>query len=165
MNATPDSVARTPAVFMENMGCQMNRVDSEVVLGKLHQAGFRRVTSPQEADVILYYTCSVREHAEDKVYARLGTLKRLKQTRPEVVIGVMGCMAQNHKEQIFKRAPHVDLVAGTSRFEDVVDLLEEVRHGERVLAVDHKELSFDREIAVRPRRYHAFVTVMRALNR
>jgi tRNA-2-methylthio-N6-dimethylallyladenosine synthase len=74
-------------------------------------------------------------------------------------------MAQSKKEAIFKRAPHVDLVAGTSRFEDIADLLEEVRHGERVLAVDHKELSFDRDLSVRPRQYQAFVTVMRGCNK
>lgn len=154
-----------PAVFLEDMGCQMNRLDSEIVLGKLRSAGFRRVEAPQEADVVLYYTCSVREHAEDKVYGRLGALKRLKKENPRLVVGVMGCMAQNHKDQIFARAPHVDLVVGTSRFEDVVDLLEEVRHGERVLAVDRKELSFERDISVRPRAMQAFVTAMRGCNK
>lgn len=147
------------------MGCQMNRLDSEIVLGKLRSAGFRRVDSPGQADVVLYYTCSVREHAEDKVYARLGALRRLKAERPGLVLGVMGCMAQNHKERIFDRAPHVDLVVGTSRFEDVADLLDEVRHGERVLAVDRKELAFDRDIAVRPRRHQAFITAMRGCNK
>ncbi|MSR74364.1 MAG: tRNA (N6-isopentenyl adenosine(37)-C2)-methylthiotransferase MiaB [Planctomycetes bacterium] len=154
-----------PRVFLEDMGCQMNRLDSEIVLGKLHQAGFQRVETTDDADVVLYYTCSVREHAEDKVFGRLGSLKRLKALRPELVIGVMGCMAQNHKERIFERAPHVDLVCGTSRFEDVVDLLEEVRHGERVLAVDRRELKFDRDISVRPRRFQAFITAMRGCNK
>ncbi len=154
-----------PKVFLEDMGCQMNRLDSEIVLGKLRQAGFSRVESTEDADVVLYYTCSVREHAEDKVFGRLGSLKRLKALKPNLVIGVMGCMAQNHKELIFKRAPHVDLVCGTSRFEDVVDLLEEVRHGERVLAVDRRELSFERDISVRPRQYQAFITAMRGCNK
>lgn len=165
---SPDTdamVQEAPRVFMEDMGCQMNRLDSEIVLGRLKEAGFQRVESPAEADVVLYYTCSVREHAEDKVYGRLGALKRLKNERPGMVIGIMGCMAQNHKEEIFKRAPHVDLVAGTSRFEDVVELLDEVRHGQRVLAVDHKELAFSRDVSVRPRRHQAFVTVMRGCNK
>lgn len=154
-----------PRVYLEDMGCQMNRMDSELVLGKLKKAGFERVPTPGGADVVLYYTCSVREHAEDKVYGRLGALKRLKKDRPDLVIGVMGCMAQNHKDAIFDRAPHVDLVVGTSRFEDVVPLLEEVRHGARVLAVDRKELSFDRDASVRPRKHQAFLTAMRGCNK
>lgn len=147
------------------MGCQMNRLDSELVLGRLKQVGFRRVERPTDADVVLYYTCSVREHAEDKVFARLGSLKRLKQDRPDVVLGVMGCMAQNQKDRIFDRAPHVDLVVGTSRFEDVAELLEEVRHGERVLAVGDGELGFERDISVRPRKAQAFITAMRGCNK
>ena len=82
-----------------------------------------------------------------------------------MVIGVMGCMAQNHKDLIFERAPYVDLVVGTSRFEDVADLLDEVKHGERVMALDRKDLAFDRDISVRPRREHAFVTAMRGCNK
>jgi tRNA-2-methylthio-N6-dimethylallyladenosine synthase len=152
-------------VFLEDMGCQMNRLDSELVLGRLKAEGFTRVPTPGEADVILYYTCSVREHAEDKVYARLGALRRLKAERPSLVIGVMGCMAQSHKELIFERAPHVDLVVGTSRFEDVASLLEEVQHGERVLALDRKDLGFERDISVRPRPYQAFITAMRGCNK
>jgi tRNA-2-methylthio-N6-dimethylallyladenosine synthase len=162
---SPHASAPGPRVYLEDMGCQMNRLDSELVRGRLRQAGFQRVEDPAGADVILYYTCSVREHAEDKVYARLGTLRRWKDRRPDLVVGVMGCMAQNHKERIFERAPHVDLVVGTSRFEDVVDLLEEVRHGERVLAVDRRELDFAREPADRPRRHHAFLSAMRGCNK
>jgi tRNA-2-methylthio-N6-dimethylallyladenosine synthase len=154
-----------PSFYLEDMGCQMNRLDTELVEGRLRKAGFRRVEAPAEAQVILYYTCSVREHAEDKVYARLGSLKRLKRERPSTIIGVMGCMAQNHKDLIFERAPHVDLVVGTYRFEDVAELLDEVRHGERVLAVDEKEITFERDVATRPRRHQAFVTVVRGCNK
>jgi tRNA-2-methylthio-N6-dimethylallyladenosine synthase len=163
--AEPTASASGRAFYLEDMGCQMNRLDSELVEGRLKKAGFRRVASPQDAEVVLYYTCSVREHAEDKVYGRLGALKRLKRERPSTIIGVMGCMAQNHKDLIFERAPHVDLVVGTYRFEDVADLLDEVRHGERVLAVDEKEISFERDLAVRPRQHQAFVTVVRGCNK
>jgi tRNA-2-methylthio-N6-dimethylallyladenosine synthase len=154
-----------PAFYLEDMGCQMNRLDTELVEGRLRKAGFRRVDTPGDAEVVLYYTCSVREHAEDKVYARLGALKRLKRERPSTIIGVMGCMAQNHKDLIFARAPHVDLVVGTYRFEDVAELLDEVRHGERILAVDEKEITFERDLATRPRKHQAFVTVVRGCNK
>src|SRR6476646_9945407 len=154
-----------PSFYLEDMGCQMNRLDTELVEGRLRKAGFRRVDAPGDAQVILYYTCSVREHAEDEVYARLGSQKRLKRERPGTIIGVMGCMAQNHKDLIFERAPHVDLVVGTYRFEDVADLLDEVKHGERVLAVDEKEITFERDVATRPRKHQAFVTVVRGCNK
>ena len=81
--------AARPTVFLEDMGCQMNRLDSEIVLGKLRGAGFERAENAAGADVVLYYTCSVREHAEDKVYARLGALKRLKKEKPGMVVGVI----------------------------------------------------------------------------
>jgi tRNA-2-methylthio-N6-dimethylallyladenosine synthase len=151
--------------FLEDMGCQMNRLDAELVAGRLQHEGFSRVESASEADVVLYYTCSVREHAEDKVYGRLGALKRLKSERPGLLVGVMGCMAQNHKDLIFDRAPHVDLVVGTNRFEDVVDLLVEAREGRRVLAVDQKEITFERDVAARPKRHQAFVTAMRGCDK
>ncbi len=152
--------------FLEDMGCQMNRVDSELVAGRMQGAGYVRVESPHEADVVLYYTCSVREHAEDKVFGRLGRLKRLKEERPGARIGIMGCMAQSQKDRIFKRAPHVDLVVGTSRFEDVAELVEEASEGRRILAVeDGVELSYDRDITARTRKHAAFVTVMRGCNK
>ncbi len=152
--------------FLEDMGCQMNRVDSELVAGRMQGAGYSRVESPFDADVVLYYTCSVREHAEDKVYGRLGALKRLKDERPGAKIGIMGCMAQSQKERIFLRAPHVDLVVGTSRFEDVAELVDEASEGRRILAVeDGQDLSYDRDISVRPKKHTAFVTVMRGCNK
>lgn len=165
MTQATQATADPPSVFLEDMGCQMNRLDSELVLGKLKREGFRRVPTPSEADVVLYYTCSVRERAEEKVYGHLGALKHLKREKPGMVIGVMGCMAQNLKELIFERAPHVDLVVGTSRFEDVAELLGEVRHGERVMALDRKDLGFDRDISVRPRQHTAFINAMRGCNK
>jgi tRNA-2-methylthio-N6-dimethylallyladenosine synthase len=162
-NATPAGTHQR--VFLEDMGCQMNRLDSELVLGRLAHAGYARVDTPAEADLVLYYTCSVREHAEDKVYGRLGALKRMKRERPEMLVGVMGCMAQNHQEDLFKRAPHLDLVVGTSRFEDVVGLVDAARHGERVLAVDRKPLNFERDVSARARHHQAFVSVMRGCNK
>ncbi len=109
------SQARVRRVFMEDFGCQMNKNDAELVVGRLRDDGFVRTDSLDDADVILYYACSVREHAEERIFGRLGALKRLKKERPKTVIGVMGCMAQNQKDIIFKRAPHGDQVVGTQR--------------------------------------------------
>jgi len=116
-------------VYLHTYGCQMNKLDSEVMLGLLSKEGYTRVDKPEEADVILYNTCSVREHAEDKVWSALGRARELKQENPQKIIGITGCMAQNIKGQFFKRAPHVDFVVGTA---------EEHRIGE-LIAVAQKE--------------------------
>ena len=100
-------------VYIKTVGCQMNVLDSEMVIADLKRHGYSVVDSPEEADCVLYNTCSVREHAEEKVYSALGTIRQAKEKNPEKTIGVMGCMAQKDQEIIFKRAPFVDLVVGS----------------------------------------------------
>src|SRR3954463_16372627 len=87
-------------LYIETVGCQMNLLDSELVVGKLRQDGYELTDDIDQADTILYNTCSVRQHAEDKVYSALGRIKRLKERRPDVTIGVLGCMAQKDQKQI-----------------------------------------------------------------
>ncbi len=99
-------------LYIETVGCQMNMLDSELVVAKLRSQGYELTDDIKEADAILYNTCSVRQHAEDKIYSALGRIKRLKARKPDVKIGVLGCMAQKDQETIFRRAPHVDLVVG-----------------------------------------------------
>ena len=122
--------------FLETFGCQMNVLDSQLVEGQLRDLGLQRVRSAREADVILFNTCSVRQHAEDKVLSRLGGLKPLKRRRPETVIGVIGCMAEREKEGLFVKAPHVDLLCGPGELDRLPALLQDVwqRH-ERVAAL------------------------------
>ncbi len=165
--STPSSpVASTPRrVYMEDFGCQMNKNDAELVVGRLRMDGFVRTPTVEDADVVLYYACSVREHAEERVFGRLGALKRLKKERPETIIGVMGCMAQNQKERIFERAPHVDLVVGTQRFEDIAAFVHDLDHHARVIAVDEGEVSYERDISERPNPHQAFVTIMRGCDK
>ena len=112
-------------VFIHAFGCQMNKLDAELVLSELVRAGYTRCDAPQEADLILYNTCSVREHAEERVYSNVGKLKPLKDRRPDVVIGILGCMAQKDQKAIFRRLPHVDLVVGTREFARIVELVDE----------------------------------------
>jgi tRNA-2-methylthio-N6-dimethylallyladenosine synthase len=152
-------------LFMQDFGCQMNKNDAELVVGRLARDGFVRTADVHDADVILYYTCSVREHAEERVYGHLGALKRLKKERPQTIIGVMGCMAQNQKEKILERAPFVDLIVGTQRFEDVADFLEDLRHQRRVIAVDAGAVNYERDVSQRPDRHQAFVTIMRGCDK
>jgi tRNA-2-methylthio-N6-dimethylallyladenosine synthase len=150
-------------VFFETFGCQMNKLDAELSLGLLQEDGYRIVDKVEDADVVLFNTCSVRQHAEDKVYSHLGALKTLKKKYPEVIIGVLGCMAQKDGKAIFKRMPHVDLVCGTRMFSRLPELLLTIRnHGSHVLAVDEDQVvSVKRVAAYRPNAYQAFVTVMR----
>ena len=113
-------------VYIETVGCQMNVLDSELIVSGLVQAGYELVDSPRNADTILYNTCSVRQHAEDKVYSALGRLRPLKERRPETIIGVLGCMAQKDQNLIFRRAAHVDLVVGPGQLNRLPEILEEV---------------------------------------
>lgn len=112
--------------FLETFGCQMNVLDSELVAGQLRSLGLRPVESAREADVILFNTCSVRQHAEDKVLSRLGGLKAMKLRRPQAVIGVIGCMAERQKEELFAQAPQVDLLCGPGELHRLPELIERV---------------------------------------
>lgn len=121
-------------LYLETMGCQMNALDSELVAGRLRALGFEPTTDMTTADVVLINTCSVRDHAEQKVFARLGALRRPKQAHGGMVIGVIGCMAERDPDGIFRKMPHVDLVCGPAELNKVPALIEDVQVGRRHLA-------------------------------
>jgi tRNA-2-methylthio-N6-dimethylallyladenosine synthase len=154
-------------VYFASFGCQMNVLDSELVLGDLDRRGYRRTDVMTDADVVLINTCSIREHAEDKVWSLLGRARQVKAERPDMKIGVMGCMAQRVKDDIVKRAPHVDLVLGTSSFRAAVQDLEDIaRAGGRVVRTNLRPApeflpDADRNVTARPEPFRAYVTVMR----
>jgi tRNA-2-methylthio-N6-dimethylallyladenosine synthase len=110
-------------VYLETFGCQMNVLDSELVMGQLRAQGYKAVGDRDDADVILYNTCSVREHAEQKVWSRLGELRDRKKTDPGVVIGVIGCMAERDGTNIFDRFPHVDVLCGPGELDKLAGLV------------------------------------------
>lgn len=112
--------------FLETFGCQMNVLDSQLVEGQLRKLGLQPVDSTRTADIILFNTCSVRQHAEDKVLSRLGQLKRLKERRPALVVGVLGCMAERQNEGLFVQFPHLDLLCGPGDLHQLPDLLRTV---------------------------------------
>jgi tRNA-2-methylthio-N6-dimethylallyladenosine synthase len=157
-------------VYFVSFGCQMNVLDAELVLGDFQRAGYARTQEMRHADIVLINTCSIREHAEDKVWSLLGRARQVKQAKPDLRIGVMGCMAQRAREAIVRRAPHVDLVLGTSTFRSAVQDLEDVvRRGGRVVRTARRpDPEFppdaDRNVAARPDRFRAYVTVMRGCN-
>jgi tRNA-2-methylthio-N6-dimethylallyladenosine synthase len=113
-------------VYIQTVGCQMNVLDSELVAADLLRAGHELVPSLGQADTILFNTCSVRQHAEDKIYSALGRLKHIKDRHPHTIIGVLGCMAQKDQQQIFKRAPHVDLVIGPGQLGQLPAMLDRI---------------------------------------
>ena len=107
--------------YVETYGCQMNVSDAELMQGILAAQGFDLAQRPEEADVILVNTCAVREHAEQRVLGRVGQLNRLKKRRPDLVIGVTGCMAQRLGETLLARAPFVELVMGPDGYRRLPD--------------------------------------------
>ncbi len=120
-------------IYIETYGCQMNVADSELMLGRLHEAGYERVEAPADADVILVNTCAIREHAEQRIYGRLGELGHHKVRRPGVVLGVAGCMAQHLKGRLMERVPQLDLVLGPDAYRDLPTLIDQARE-EPILA-------------------------------
>ena len=153
----------SPKVYIKTFGCQMNKLDTELSIGSLTKKGYSFAEDENDADVILLNTCSVRDKAEHKVYSQLGSLRNQKEKNPELILGVLGCMAQNEGDKIFKRMPHVNLVCGTRMFSKLPELLDEISgSNKRVLAIDEDgEVNFDRMVTQRQNRYNAFVSIMR----
>jgi len=153
----------SPKVFIKTFGCQMNKLDTELSIGSLTKKGYSFAEDENDADVILLNTCSVRDKAEHKVYSQLGSLRDQKKKNPELILGVLGCMAQNEGDKIFKRMPHVNLVCGTRMFSRLPELLDEISESNKhVLAIDEDgEVNFDRMVTQRQNQYNAFVSIMR----
>jgi tRNA-2-methylthio-N6-dimethylallyladenosine synthase len=162
-------------LYIETVGCQMNVLDSELVVGSLRRQGYELTHDATEADVILFNTCSVRQHAEDKIYSALGRLRAHKRRHPAKVLGVLGCMAQKDQELIRRRAPHVDIVCGTGQLARLPELIAEVeKTGTPQLAlslarnegprhdVERSFESYDpmRDPAMRPTPFQAYVRIM-----
>ncbi|MFQ5843674.1 MAG: tRNA (N6-isopentenyl adenosine(37)-C2)-methylthiotransferase MiaB [Planctomycetota bacterium] len=149
-------------LFVQSFGCQMNVVDGELMASAFRRAGYAPAASAGQADVVLVNTCAVREHAEERVFSHLGQLRRLKEHRPGLVLGVCGCMAERLGSEIARRAPHVDVIAGARSFGGIVGLAEAVRGGAGPqVSVGHDEPPPDRDVTVRTDRYRAYVAVSR----
>jgi tRNA-2-methylthio-N6-dimethylallyladenosine synthase len=110
-------------LYLETFGCQMNVLDSELVMGQLRAQGYVPTEDRDSADVILYNTCSVREHAEQKVWSRLGELRDRKKSDPGLVIGVIGCMAERDGADIFRRHPHIDILCGPGELDKLAGMV------------------------------------------
>ena len=154
---------KKPSVYIKTFGCQMNKLDTELFTGLLLNAGFEMVDEIDSADIILYNTCSVRDHAEAKVYSHIGVLKGRKLKEPELIIGVLGCMAQNNGKEVFKRTSLVNLVCGTKALHKLPDYLKSIAdNGKRILAVDKDQyIPIPRSANHRSNSFQANVSIMR----
>lgn len=149
-------------VYLETFGCQMNEHDSEKILEILNPLDYQATTNIQEADLILINTCTVREKPENKVYSTLGRLKRLKENKKELIIGVGGCLAQQEGDRLFERAPYLDLVFGTHNLCLLPELLEDIRKtGSQRCATSFYDRTPSMEvIPLAGTKVRAFVTIM-----
>lgn len=154
-------------VYIETMGCQMNVADTERAATRLSESGYEITESPHVADVVLFNTCSVRERAEQKVFNRLGEIKRDGVTSRQI-IGVMGCVAQLEGEQLFVDAPSINLILGTRATDRLPALLDEVRKGKRrVMDLGDRQLDNGWAISSTERRspHVAFVPIIEGCNK
>jgi tRNA-2-methylthio-N6-dimethylallyladenosine synthase len=145
--------------YLETFGCQMNAHDSEKVVGTLMAKGYEQVPTPEEAGLVLYNTCSIRDKAEQKVFHRLQQFKRNGKGK---VIGVLGCVAQQEGERIFERAPHVGLVCGSASYNKLGELLVQIEAGDKRvtgLSLDTDE-AFDTPFTRRDNPHRAYITII-----
>ena len=158
-------------VYMETYGCQMNVADSEVVLGLLDKEGYEVTNDLADADVILVNTCSVRENAEQRIYGRLGEFKRVKKEKPEIVIGVLGCMAERLRSKLTGEKARgvgqiVDIIVGPDEYRKVPELIYNAWHGEKGIAVQLSRVeTYDDITPVRTNGIGAWISVMRGCDK
>ena len=153
----------TQKLFIQTNGCQMNEYDSDKMRDVLHAShGFELIDDPKQADVLLLNTCSIREKAQEKVFSALGKWRKIKALRPDVIIGVGGCVASQEGSAIQKRAPYVDIVFGPQTLHRLPQLLDEVRGKQQpVVDISFPEIEkFDNLPAPRAEGPKAFVSVM-----
>lgn len=154
-------MAAEKTFYLETFGCQMNAHDSEKVIGTLQQQGYRQVESEEEAGLILYNTCSIRDKAEQKVFHRLNDYKKFYKAGKR--FGVLGCVAQQEGEKIFERAPYVSLVSGSASYRKLPEMLSRLEAGEsRITGLDDRqtEETFETEFTARQNPYRGYITII-----
>lgn len=153
--------------FITTWGCQMNAHESERVAGLLERQGLVRAADPAEADLLLLNTCAIRGNAVQKVFSELGELRRMKEEHPNRVLGVLGCVAQQEGEELFRRAPHLDLVVGPRALESLPRLLQQVRTTRHLMDLEHyaESVLYNHEPIVREDPQRAYLTVIEGCNK
>jgi tRNA-2-methylthio-N6-dimethylallyladenosine synthase len=149
------------AVYAEIFGCQMNKMDGQIALETLLGRGYRLVRQVRDAGLVLFFTCAVRQHAEDRFFSRLGAYARIKEQRPDLVIAVCGCVAEEHGASILERFPFVDIVCGTRHFHELPELVGAARPGNPVAAVGEGTVTYARTRNLGIPAAQAYVEIMR----
>jgi len=154
-------MASDKTFYLETFGCQMNAHDSEKVIGTLLREGYAQVESEEDAGLILYNTCSIRDKAEQKVFNRLNDYKKLYKAGKR--FGVLGCVAQQEGEKIFERAPYVSLVSGSASYRKLPEMLARLEAGEkRITGLDDRQTdeTFETEFTARQNPYRGYITII-----
>jgi tRNA-2-methylthio-N6-dimethylallyladenosine synthase len=154
-------MATEKTFYLETFGCQMNAHDSEKVIGTLQHEGYRQVENEEDAGLILYNTCSIRDKAEQKVFNRLNDYKKLHKAGKR--FAVIGCVAQQEGEKIFERAPYVSLVSGSASYRKLPEMLARLEAGEnRITGLDDRQtdLTFETEFTARQNPYRGYITII-----
>lgn len=123
------------SVYIETYGCQMNFADTEIVLGVLKKQGYTVAQNPEDADIILLNTCSIRDNAEQRIYGRLGNLKNLKTKKPELVLGILGCMAERLRKDLIEEKKIVDVVVGPDEYRRLPEYIDIAFNGDKGIGV------------------------------
>jgi len=146
--------------YLETFGCQMNVHDSEKVIGTLISEGYHQVSTVEEAGLILYNTCSIRDKAEQKVFHRLADYKKLQAQGKK--FGVLGCVAQQEGNKIFERAPHVSMVCGSASYRNLPEMLVQIEAGKRTTGLDDRETDacFETEFTARTNPHRGYITII-----
>jgi tRNA-2-methylthio-N6-dimethylallyladenosine synthase len=170
-----------PKVYFKTYGCQMNERDTEQVARMFTEGGYTLTTDESEADAILVNTCSVRDQAEQKALGKMNKMGKIRRTKPHVVYGFMGCMAQSRGEELFKSIPHLDVVVGTQKYHKVFSYVDEILKRRTEARMDQPELSLRgtnvcdveeedgsqntiRDHITKDRQISAFVSIMQGCN-
>lgn len=151
-------------VYIETMGCQMNKSDAERMFGMLEHLGYYQTEEPKEADMLIINTCSVRQLSEDKAFSAIGVWGKWKKDKPDLKIIFAGCVAQQVGKKIFARAPYVDLVLGTQRLYELPNLVKRIEAGERVVSTDEEQYE-ESDIQInRVKSINAWIPIMEGCN-
>lgn len=154
--------------FIRTYGCQMNELDTEIMVGQLENRGLTRTEDEENSDLLIYNTCSIRDLAERKIMGKLGKLEKLGRSKENrAIIGVTGCMAMAKKESLFRKAPHIDFVLGTNNLTDLNQVLDEVlEFGKHTIRTDDQfEENLDYLIAKRDDPIKAYVSIIRGCDK
>jgi tRNA-2-methylthio-N6-dimethylallyladenosine synthase len=153
-------------IYIETYGCQMNLADTEIVQGVLNSTGYKFTNDISQADVVLVNTCAIREHAEERIYGRLGEFRHQKQENPNLIVGVLGCIAERLRKQLIEEEKVVDLIVGPDEYRRVPELIENAFVGEKGIAVRlSKTETYDDIIPYREEGISAWISVMRGCDK